>query len=119
VTEEARVPLSKAKRALLFAEHQGKCCLCGERIEGAAWIDEHIEPLWRLGTNAWDNRGPAHVECAREKTRLEAKARAKCRRIAARAEGRKRKSRPIPGSKASCWKKGLNGKVVRRREHEL
>ena len=61
------------------------------------------------------NRAPAHVKCAREKTDREATDRSKGRRVSEKHFGAKKvKSRPMMGTKASGWKKKLNGEVVRR-----
>jgi len=62
-----------------------------------------------------DNRGPAHVSCARAKTRDDAKRLAKAKRQKRKHLGiRQSKGRPMPGSKASGLKKRMNGKVERR-----
>ncbi|MDB5508667.1 MAG: endonuclease [Hyphomicrobiales bacterium] len=63
-----RKPLSPTQRLKLFEAHKGLCCLCGNRIIGANWIDEHIRPLGLGGGNELDNRGPAHIRCAGLKT---------------------------------------------------
>lgn len=55
---------------------------------------------------------PRHT-CHKNKTRQDAKIRAKSNRI--RGVTKKRKSKPIPGSKASGFKRTFDGKAVRRR----
>jgi 5-methylcytosine-specific restriction protein A len=65
-----RKPLTPRKRLALFEAFKGKCCLCDLPIRpGDKWIDEHLRALGLGGTNEWDNRGPAHVECAAKKTK--------------------------------------------------
>lgn len=112
-----RKPLTTLQRAKLFAEHNGICVICGEKIDGVRerWIDEHIIPLARGGTNAWSNRGPAHERCARSKTQADNSGAAKDKRVFAKHIGaRVPKGRPMPGSRRSGWKRKLDGTVVRR-----
>lgn len=115
---EKRKPLTDKQRLQLFIEHDGMCCICGGKIKvGEAWIDEHIRPLWLDGTNEIEtNRAPAHIKCASKKTHEdEAPQRAKVRRVAQKHFGARRSKTPMPGSKASGWKKKMNGTVERRK----
>ncbi len=85
---EKRKPLTGLQRAKMFADHDGKCCICGQRIQaGEKWIDEHQRALALLGTNDMSNRGPAHVDCAKEKTRRDIDMIAKAKRIFAKHHG--------------------------------
>ncbi len=115
---EPRKPLTKLQRAKLFAEHCGVCVICKTQIDAPKqkWIDEHIIPLSRGGTNDWSNRGPAHEDCATEKTSVDKAGLAKDRRIYAKRIGAQgaSKSRPMPGSRASNWKRKLDGSWERR-----
>lgn len=113
---EKRKPLTKKQMLLLLIEHDGRCCICGEKIQvGQAW-DEHINPLWLDGDNSASNRAPAHEKCARQKSADETSVRAKIRRVAEKHFGpRKAKTRPMPGSKASGLRKRMNGTVERRK----
>mgnify|MGYP003386814677 CR=1 FL=1 len=111
-----RKPLTAKQKLKMFIEHEGKCCICGLKIDGVkqAW-DEHVDPLWRDGTNEMQNRRPAHIACARGKTADEATERNKGQRIAEKHFGAKeRKGRPMPGTKASGWKRKINGETVKR-----
>lgn len=109
---EPRKPLSPKQRMKLFLEHDGRCCICQGKIKvGDVWIDEHIKPLWLDGTNDYSNRAPAHVDCALTKTRKEATQRAKGRRIAEKHMGAHKSKRPMPGSRASKWRKRFDGTV--------
>lgn len=113
---ERRKPLTDKQRMRLFVEHKGICCLCKFKIKPSEkWIDEHFDPLWRNGGNELGNRGPAHERCAREKTRIETRERAKGRRVAEKHFGAKRAKRPMPCGKNSPFKRRMSdGKVVRR-----
>ena len=111
-----RKPLTDAQRLQMFIRHQGICCLCGLKIDGVKQMwDEHINPLWLSGDNEAENRAPAHVKCAREKTKLEATERAKGRDVAEYHFGAKRpKTRPMPCGRRSKHKRKMNGKTVER-----
>ena len=115
---EPRHQLTKLQRAKMFAEHGGVCVICKTRIDVPRdkWIDEHILPLSRGGTNASDNRGPAHERCATVKTAADKAGLAKDRRIYAKHIGAKGKpkSRPMPGTKESGWKKTFSNGWMRR-----
>lgn len=112
-----RKPLTPKQRLKLFLAHDGKCCVCGGKIGvGESWIDEHVNPLWLSGDNGTDNRAPAHVACAKDKTKREAGIRSKVRRVAAKHAGAHRSKTPMPGSKASKWRKRMDGTVERRED---
>lgn len=115
VIPERRKPLTRKQRAEAHDLHGGICCVCLQPIApGEPFIDEHIIPLALGGTNKPDNRGIAHIQCAKIKTKRDQKVIAKSIRVRAKHLGaRKRTSRPIPGSKASGIRKRMNGCVER------
>lgn len=96
VEVEDRVPLTQAQRRGLL-EAQGYLCGCGcgaklqVELEGrtmlAAMIDEHVTPLWFGGSNDISNRSMWAVACSAAKTKREAAARAKAKRIWRRLHG--------------------------------
>ncbi len=111
---EKRKPLTKLQRAKMFLDHNGTCVICGRPIlHTEPWIDEHVRALELLGTNGMNNRGPAHVACARKKTDEEAPMMAKAKRQQANYLGAKKEA-TMPGSRNSKWKKKMNGTVERR-----
>jgi 5-methylcytosine-specific restriction endonuclease McrA len=98
-----RQPLTPRQRLALYEAHGGICCICGNRIIGGRWVDEHVRPLSLGGSNDVDNRAPAHERCAQEKTRDDlrrlAKAKAQKRAfLGIRAATRLIASRPFPAS---------------------
>lgn len=117
---EDRKPLTSKQYAELFLAQDGKCAHCGQRLEVKGGqevevIDEHVEPLWRAGTNAMNNRQLWCKPCTKPKTSREATERAKSNRVRAKHIGAsKPKSRPLMGSKASGWRKPFNGQAQRR-----
>jgi 5-methylcytosine-specific restriction enzyme A len=125
-----RKRLTPQQRAKMFLDHKGICVVCAVKIlpeRGDKWIDEHIIRLADWGDrpgdpNGPDNRGPAHEHCARDKTSKEARTSGKLRRQGMRHMGIKKESkwgsRPIAGSKASGWKRPMNGPARRRTEND-
>lgn len=125
-----RKPLTNKQRLQLLIANEGKCCICGAPIVGyrerwddydlssVPFVDEHIIPLSRNGTNDWGNRGPAHVNCAKAKTAKEATERSRGRKAAEFHFGAKRPKRIMPGSRRHHLKKKSDGRVVRRDEDE-
>lgn len=110
-----RKPLTDKQRLEMFIRHEGRCCICGGKIDGVheMW-DEHVNPLWLNGDNSAENRAPAHVKCARAKTSDEATERAKGRDVAERHFGAKRSKRPMPFGRRSGKKKKMDGSIVDR-----
>lgn len=109
-----RKPLTRRQRARMHDEHGSKCVVCLEPIPaGEPFIDEHIIPLAIGGSNDPHNRGPAHIGCAKIKTKRDQAIIAKAERIRAKHLGIRKPSR-FPASRASKWKKKIDGTVVLR-----
>jgi hypothetical protein len=108
--------LTRAARIRIFDTAEGKCAICALPIQVAEkWHIDHAIPLWQGGLDTEDNMRPAHDHCHIEKTMTEATMRAKETRVRARHLGiRKRIRRPMPGSRASRWRKRMDGTVERR-----
>lgn len=110
-----RKPLTPTQRLRLFEEYKGICVLCTNKIHaGEPWRDEHLRALGLAGTNAWDNRAPVHIKCAKIKDKDDLPRIAKAKRQKMSAFGMKRSTNPLPGGKRSPWKKKLSGEVVAR-----
>ena len=61
--------LSTRERARIFADHGGRCHLCGGAIQaGEGWDVSHDRPLALLGEDGGDNLKPAHRKCHRAHT---------------------------------------------------
>lgn len=103
--------------SLRIWEHAKGCCeICTRKImAGEEWHRDHIKALADGGENRESNYQVACVWCHREKTGAENSERAVVRRKAkAHAGIKSRSSRPMPGSKASKWKKRMDGTVIER-----
>lgn len=115
---EERKPLTRKQIAELFLRQQGRCPICTMRLETKGhepveFIDEHMEPLWRTGTNELNNRALVCKPCANAKTVKETGERAKGYRVRDKFIGAMPKK-----TQQSKFKKKLNGQVVWRETGE-
>ena len=112
-----RRSISTRERARLFQLHKGVCHICTGKIDGTreAWEIEHETPLSMGGDDDAANRLLAHVKCHKAKTRNDMGVLAKAKRNEARYTGARATPKAIiPGSKASRFKRKMNGQVVLR-----
>jgi 5-methylcytosine-specific restriction endonuclease McrA len=99
----------------IFERHQGICHLTKRRIRaGEAWDCDHVIALCNGGEHREGNLAPALRQPHREKTAEDVRVKSKIARIRKRHLGIATARRPMPGSKASGWKKRMDGTVVRR-----
>lgn len=117
MTARRRIPAKE--RLAIFARADGRCHLCGEKIDGGRerWDVEHVVALELGGDEAKgsDNLQPAHAACHRAKTREDAGRIAKAKRQEQRSAGVARvPKRKIPGSRGTKWKAKIGGGVVLR-----
>lgn len=102
-------------RVRVFEGCGGLCGVCGRKIGPAdTWIVEHLIALINGGENREDNLGITCGWCKPVKDRADVAAKSKSAKVRARHLGVKTTSRPIPGSKASGFKRKMNGEVVKR-----
>lgn len=113
-----RQRLTAKRRLEIFTAAGGRCHICEGKIDGVRekWEIEHIISLENGGSNGDDNLAPAHVGCHRTKTRDDRASAAKGRRIYAKHNGLYRPRSVMPGSRASKWKRKIDGTTVRRDE---
>ena len=106
-----RKALTRNGRAKLFDAHGGICCICETKIKvGEPWIDEHWIPREISADDSLSNRAPAHVACAKVKTKIDQKLIAKVKRNRANHLGIKK-----PRS-MTRWRKFNGDKVIAPRE---
>lgn len=106
--------ISPSERVAIFERAHGRCHLCGEKIGLAErWDVEHVVALELGGDEAKGslNLQPAHVACHKPKTAEDVGRIAKAKRVAARHIGAKVSRQPLPGGRASKWKRKINGTV--------
>lgn len=111
-----RRSMTKARATAIFLKEDGICHICGNPIvAGEAWEVEHPDELADGGSDDDAAKKPAHVKCHKPKTAEARMARAKRNRIITQGCVSVSKSRrPMPGSRASGWKRKVSGEVVRR-----
>ncbi len=108
---------STTARVRIFLAAEGQCHVCGGRIAvGDRWELSHLVPLELGGPDTEENLRPAHYRCHRDLTaRVDVPAIAKAKRRQAAHIGACTPSRrPMPGGRASKWKRTMDGRLVRR-----
>ena len=104
--------LTQKQKAVVMLRQDGKCGdpACRKRLIRGLFQFDHTQALEHDGDNELDNwRALCTKPCHADKTKRDNQARAKRDRIA--VGGRKRKGRPMDGSKASRFKKHMDGSV--------
>lgn len=112
-----RKGMNKARRVRIFLAANGICCLCHVQIKAHAeeWFIEHPEALNLGGSDDDKDLRPAHTRCKPQKDAEDAgKIADRNAAIDRNCVQAPRKSRPMLGSKASGFRKRMDGTVVRR-----
>ena len=110
-------PIPDRVRLRVFSRVAGRCAKCTCRImPGDNWQCDHIIPLIQGGQNSENNLQPLCSNCHRRKTNSEVSEKSRVYRIALKhfIGSRKTSKRPIFGSKASGWRKKMDGSIVPR-----
>lgn len=116
-TDDAAIPPRVKLR--IFEASGGKCHLTGRKImPGDAWDCDHILALCNGGEHRESNLAPAIRSAHRAKTAEDVAQRAKADRVRKKHLGIYEAKKIMPGSKASPWKKKLDGTVERRRAED-
>ena len=109
-----RNEFSKATKLIAWERCKGMCELCGLKIIGVAEYD-HIIPCGLGGANDVHNCRCVCRKCHGKKTsEQDVPMISKAVRIAEKRNGVRRTKNPLPGSKASRWKRRMDGTVERR-----
>ena len=97
-------------------EFDGRCAICRVVTGGAAGLEwDHIIPLEMGGDDALSNLQPLCRGCHKGKTSIDVGHIAKANRMQQREAGIKRQPRSVmPGSRASGWRRKLDGSTERR-----
>ena len=109
--------ISTRERLRIFQGEGGVCHVCVRKVQpGEAWDVSHEVPLELGGEDGGDNLRVAHRKCHAAITReQDIPAIAKAKRREAAHLGAKAPSRnPLPGSRASKWRRKMDGTVERR-----
>jgi 5-methylcytosine-specific restriction protein A len=112
-TDDTAIPPHVRLRVLLRFDR--KCQECGVEIDAKRWICDHRTALINGGENRETNLGPIHEACDKTKTAADVGLKSIVYRKAAKHAGIcLRKGRPMPGSRASGFRKRMDGTVERR-----
>jgi|SRR3972149_3221009 len=105
-------PPARVRRRVLF--WFGKVCqICFTPITSGVEIDHRVA-LINGGRNAEANLVPVHPKCHAAKTKKDVAEKSATYRTQLHHLGIKKARRPMPGSKASGWRKRMDGTVERR-----
>ena len=114
----SRQEFPRAIRIEAFTRCKGFCEGCGTYLHPHGFHYDHILPCGLGGKATLDNCQVLCWPCHMQKTcGEERKSMAKADRVGKKWRGEKKlRGRPIPGSKASGWRKRMNGTVERRHD---
>lgn len=87
---------------------------CGAALELGRFHYDHIDPDWFSKNNELENCQVICQACHRDKTARDVHYIAKAKRLQDKRIKALTSKRPMPGSRASGFKKKMNGEVVRR-----
>lgn len=121
---EERDRLTRKQFVELFMRQDGRCPGCGQKLEikggRVVCVDEHVNPLWRGGTNELKNRELWCKPCTIPKTSAETTQRAKVYRSRDKHIGAiKASKKPGRSLGNSRYKVKMNGDVVDRETGEV
>lgn len=105
--------LSQSAREAILAKQENRCAECGKELVPGHYDWDHIQALEHDGDNELDNwRAICTSPCHHNKTRKDHQARAKRDRLS--LGGSQRQGQPLAGTKASGFRKRMDGTVERR-----
>lgn len=104
--------LSASARARILDRHAGRCAGCRAKLQGLVEFD-HAHALGMGGKDDEDNLRPLCPECHKAKTKADAKARAKVRRLRGESRARRKIKIAVRGF-SKRWRRKLDGSVVPR-----
>ena len=111
--DDARIP--DRVRVRIFARMGGRCHCCGTLImAGMAWDADHIVALANGGGHCESNLAPILREHHKAKTKADVGEKSATYQSQKRHLGLKKSKHPMPGSRASKWKRKMDGTVVKR-----
>jgi 5-methylcytosine-specific restriction protein A len=101
-------------RLRVYNKFGGTCqiCFAKEKILGPEF--DHRVALINGGKHAESNLVPVHPKCHKAKTRQDVAEKSATYRTQSHHLGIKKSRNPMPGSKASGWRKRMDGRVERR-----
>ena len=108
-------PVPPRVRLRVFLNAGGICCECGVKIRAKRWVCDHRKAIVNGGENRERNLGPIHETCDKTKTAADVAVKKIDNRVRSKHLGiKKRKGRPMPGSRDSGIKMKIGGGWERR-----
>lgn len=108
-------PVPPRVRLRVFERFGGICRECTNKIRSRRWICDHRHALINGGENRESNLGPIHEDCDKTKTAADVAEKKVNARVRSKHLGiKKRKGRPMPGSRDSGVKMKIGGGWERR-----
>lgn len=109
-------PFPPRVRLRILERFDRRCASCGKPIRpGERWTCDHIVALINGGENRESNGQSLCRACTPEKDAADVAVKSRTADMAKAAYGIKaRKGRPMPGSRASGWKRKMDGTTIRR-----
>src|SRR5262245_27233848 len=108
-------PVPPRVRLRVFEREGGKCHKCTRKIAaGEKWTCEHVKAVINGGANREANLACTCANCLPGKNAADVAEKAAVAKTRKAHLGIRRASRPIPGSRASGWKRHMDGTVTRR-----
>lgn len=109
-------PFPPRVRLRILERFDRRCAGCTNPIRpGERWTCDHIVALINGGENRESNGQPLCRACTPEKDAADVAVKSKTADMAKAAYGIKpRTGRPMPGSRASGWKRKMDGTTIRR-----
>jgi 5-methylcytosine-specific restriction endonuclease McrA len=113
---EPRERLTRKQFVALFMRQDGRCGNCTQKLEvkggQVVCVDEHLNPLWRGGSNEMVNRELWCAPCTKPKTAQEAAQRGKAERVRDKHIGALKSGTPMKAGRTSPYKRKMNGQLV-------
>ena len=108
--------ITTKERVAIFEREKGICHFCNMKVQtGQDWDVSHEIPLEMGGDDHGANLRVAHRSCHRTYThKVDIPRIAKTKRMKAKNLGAVKSKTPLPGGKASKWKRKMDGTVVLR-----
>lgn len=112
-THDTQIP--PRVRLRVFSNKDGRCHRCTRKIlPGEEWVCEHLIAVINGGPNRESNLDVTCCNCLPFKNAADVAEKAMIYRKRSKHLGLVKAKRPFPGSRASGWKKPMNGPAVRR-----
>lgn len=112
-TPDAAIP--PRVRLRVFERHGGVCALTGQKIRaGDEWDIDHEIALANGGEHREANLRPVLRAAHRRKTAADSAQKAKDARVRKKHLGIAKPRSPLPGGRASKWKRKVDGTIERR-----